>query len=268
MDISIVIPLLNEEESLEELFQKIRTVLNENNLVFEVIFVDDGSTDQSWKVIKSIKKRHGNVKAIRFRRNYGKAAALSEGFAKSTGSVVITMDADLQDSPDELPSLYKMINQDGYDLVSGWKKKRFDPLSKTIPSKLFNAVARKVSGINLHDFNCGLKAYDKKVIRNIHVYGDMHRWMPVLAKWEGFNNIGEKIVEHYPRKFGRKAATRRRGDRQKAGRALRRGARGSERAHRGLENSSIRACRRYQIQLVGEGCRDAGEFCLSGARFH
>ncbi len=210
MDISIVIPLLNEKESLDELHQWIDSIMNDNNLSYEIIFVDDGSTDGSWNVIKELKKHNDQIKAVRFRRNYGKSAALSEGFAKTSGDVVFTMDADLQDSPDELPGLFKMIKEDGYDLVSGWKKKRRDPWSKTLPSKLFNAVARKVSGIPLHDFNCGLKAYNRVVIKSIHVYGDMHRWMPVLAKWEGFNNIEEKVVQHHPRKFGRsKFGTRR-----------------------------------------------------------
>jgi len=203
MNISIVIPLLNEKESLRELYDRIGSVLDENGLSYEIIFVDDGSTDGSWDVVKELKMDDDRIKAIRFRRNYGKSAALSEGFTKASGDVVMTMDADLQDSPDELFELYRMIREDGYDLVSGWKKKRHDPLTKTLPSKLFNAVARKVSGIKLHDFNCGLKAYNKEVVKDIHVYGDMHRWMPVLAKWEGFSNIGEKVVQHHPRKFGK-----------------------------------------------------------------
>ena len=202
MDISIVIPQLNESDSLPELHRWIHEVMTKNNFDYEVVFIDDGSTDNSWEVIEGLKKNHSNVKGIKFRRNYGKAAALSEGFKKAEGEVVFTMDADLQDSPDELPEMYKMIKDEGLDLVSGWKKKRHDPLSKTVPSKLFNAVARKVSGIKLHDFNCGLKAYKNEVVKNIHVYGDMHRWMPVLAKWSGYTKIGEKVVEHRSRKHG------------------------------------------------------------------
>ena len=202
MDISLVIPLLNEEESLPKLISWNVSVLEQNDFDYEIVLIDDGSTDGSWQVIEDLGSKNDRIKAIKFRRNYGKAAALSEGFRRADGEVVITMDADLQDSPDEIPALYKMIKEEGFDLVSGWKKMRHDPISKTLPSKLFNAVARKVSKIHLHDFNCGLKAYSREVIRNIHVYGDMHRWMPVLAKWAGFTNIGEKVVEHRPRKFG------------------------------------------------------------------
>ena len=202
MDVSIVIPLLNESESIPELFRWIDQVMEKNKLSYEVVFVDDGSTDNSWEIITNIKAQNHNIKAIKFRRNYGKSAALSEGFKRTAGRVVFTMDADLQDSPEELPELYKMITEQGFDLVSGWKKKRHDPISKTVPSKLFNAVARKVSGIKLHDFNCGLKAYKSEVARSINVYGDMHRWMPVLAKWAGYTKIGEKVVEHRARQHG------------------------------------------------------------------
>ncbi len=202
MDISIVIPLLNESESLPELYRWINEVMENNGFVYEIVFIDDGSTDNSWKIINDLKHKNSNVKGIKFRRNYGKSAALSEGFKRTKGNVVFTMDADLQDSPEELPVLYKMITEEGYDLVSGWKKKRHDPMSKTVPSKLFNAVARKVSGITLHDFNCGLKAYKNEVVKSIHVYGDMHRWMPVLAKWAGYTRIGEKVVEHRARQHG------------------------------------------------------------------
>ena len=203
MDISVVIPLYNEEESLPELYAWIERVMQANGYSFEVIFVDDGSTDSSWKAIETLSSHSGNVRGIKFRRNYGKSAALYCGFKEATGNVVITMDADLQDSPDEIPELYRMIVQDGYDLVSGWKKKRYDPLSKTLPTKLFNATARRVSGIkNLHDFNCGLKAYRKEVVKNIEVYGEMHRYIPYLAKNAGFTKIGEKAVQHRPRKFG------------------------------------------------------------------
>ncbi len=203
MDISVVIPLYNEEESLPELFEWIRRVMTANNFSYEVIFVNDGSTDKSWDTVMSLRKDNPEVKGIKFRRNYGKSAALFCGFEKAQGDVVITMDADLQDSPDEIPELYRMITEDGYDLVSGYKKKRYDPLSKTIPTKLFNATARKVSGIkNLHDFNCGLKAYKNVVIKNIEVYGEMHRYIPYLAKNAGFDKIGEKVVHHQARKFG------------------------------------------------------------------
>ena len=205
MDISIVIPLYNEEESLPELFAWIGRVMEAEGFTYEVIFVNDGSTDGSWKVIEALKAEHPEtVRGIKFRRNYGKSPALFCGFQKAQGDVVITMDADLQDSPDEIPELYRMITQEGYDLVSGWKKKRYDPLSKTIPTKLFNATARRVSGIkNLHDFNCGLKAYRKEVIKNIEVYGEMHRYIPYLAKNAGFTKIGEKVVHHQARKFGK-----------------------------------------------------------------
>ena len=202
MDVSIVIPLLNEHESLSELSSEIHSVLTGHKLSYEIVFIDDGSTDRSWEVILELKKKYKNIKAVKFRRNYGKSAALSEGFKRAEGEVVFTMDADLQDSPDELPVLYKMITQEDYDLISGWKKKRHDPKSKTLPSKLFNAVARKVSGISLHDFNCGLKVYKKEVVKSIDVYGDMHRWMPVLAKWAGYTKIGEKVVEHRARVHG------------------------------------------------------------------
>ena len=203
MDISVVIPLYNEEESLPELFAWIQRVMTQNNFSYEVIFVNDGSTDRSWQVIEELAAQNTTVRGIKFRRNHGKSPALYCGFAKAQGDVVITMDADLQDSPDEIPELYRMITQDGYDLVSGYKKKRYDPLSKTLPTKLFNATARAVSGIkNLHDFNCGLKAYRKEVIKNIEVYGEMHRYIPYLAKNAGFNKIGEKVVQHQARKYG------------------------------------------------------------------
>ena len=203
MDISVVVPLYNEEESLPELFAWIQGVMNENGFTYEVIFVNDGSTDRSWDVIEKLAAQSENAKGIKFRRNYGKSPALYCGFEKTQGDVVITMDADLQDSPDEIPELYRMITEDGYDLVSGYKKKRYDPLSKTLPTKLFNATARAVSGIkNLHDFNCGLKAYRKEVIKNIEVYGEMHRYIPYLAKNAGFGKIGEKVVHHQARKYG------------------------------------------------------------------
>ena len=203
MDISIVIPLYNEEESIPELHGWIDRVLQAHDFSYEVIFVNDGSTDRSWEIIEGLHQQYPNVKGIKFRRNYGKSPALYCGFEQAEGDVVITMDADLQDSPDAIPELYRMITQDKYDLVSGWKKKRYDPLSKTLPTKLFNATARKVSGINnLHDFNCGLKAYRKEVVKNIEVYGEMHRYIPYLAKNAGFNRIGEKVVQHQSRKFG------------------------------------------------------------------
>ena len=202
MDISVVVPLYNEEESLPELFAWIKRVMEANQFTYEVIFINDGSTDSSWKVIKALQKESDCVKAIKFKRNYGKSPALFCGFRKAEGDVVITMDADMQDSPDESPALYHMIVKDGYDLVSGWKKKRYDPLSKTIPTKLFNSTARFVSGIHLHDFNCGLKAYRKEVIKSIEVYGDMHRYIPFLAKNAGFKKIGEKVVEHRARQYG------------------------------------------------------------------
>ena len=203
MDISVVIPLFNEEESLSELFAWIQRVMIQNGFSYEVIFVNDGSTDRSWQVIEKLATQNDTVKGIKFRRNHGKSPALYCGFKKAQGEVIITMDADLQDSPDEIPELYRMITQDGYDLVSGYKKKRYDPLSKTLPTKLFNATARAVSGIkNLHDFNCGLKAYRKEVIKNIEVYGEMHRYIPYLAKNAGFSKIGEKVVQHQARKYG------------------------------------------------------------------
>ena len=205
MDISVVVPLYNEEESLPELFAWIERVMNANGFSYEVIFVNDGSTDRSWQVIEQLQTQAPDkVRGIKFRRNYGKSPALFCGFEQAQGDVVITMDADLQDSPDEIPELYRMITQDGYDLVSGWKQKRYDPLSKTLPTKLFNATARKVSGIkNLHDFNCGLKAYRKEVVKNIEVYGEMHRYIPYLAKNAGFKKIGEKVVHHQARKYGK-----------------------------------------------------------------
>ena len=203
MDISVIIPLFNEEESLPELYAWIERVMNDNGFSFEVIFVNDGSTDHSWQVIQRLGSESEHVKGIKFRRNYGKSPALYCGFKQAQGDVVITMDADLQDSPDEIPALYKMIVEDGYDLVSGYKQKRYDPLSKTIPTKLFNATARKISGIkNLHDFNCGLKAYRKAVVKHIEVYGEMHRYIPYLAKNAGFDKIGEKVVHHQARKYG------------------------------------------------------------------
>ena len=205
MDISVVIPLYNEAESLPELFAWIERVMKEHNFSYEVIFINDGSTDNSWEVIEALKSKNPEVvHAVKFRRNYGKSPGLNCGFQRAKGDVVITMDADLQDSPDEIPELYRMITEDDYDLVSGWKQKRYDPLSKTIPTKLFNATARKVSGIkNLHDFNCGLKAYRKDVIKNIEVYGEMHRYIPYLAKNAGFPKIAEKVVHHQARKFGK-----------------------------------------------------------------
>ena len=202
MDISLVIPLYNEAESLPELEAWIARVMKENNFSYEIWFVNDGSTDNSWQVIEQLREKNECVKGISFRRNYGKSPALHVGFEHVQGDVVITMDADLQDSPDEIPALYRMITEEGYDLVSGWKKKRYDPLSKTIPTKLFNATARKVTGIKLNDFNCGLKAYRREVVKNIEVYGDMHRYMPYLAKNAGYTRIGEKVVQHQARKYG------------------------------------------------------------------
>ena len=203
MDISVIIPLCNEDESLPELHNWIQRVMNANQYSYEIIFVNDGSTDRSWEVIEELRREDTNVRGIKFRRNYGKSPALYCGFKVAEGNVVITMDADLQDSPDEIPALYKMIMEDGYDLVSGYKQKRYDPLSKTIPTKLFNATARKISGIhNLHDFNCGLKAYRREVVKNIEVYGEMHRYIPYLAKNAGFDKIGEKVVHHQARKYG------------------------------------------------------------------
>ena len=203
MDLSIVIPLIDEAESLPELTAWIEKVMNENHYSYEVIFVDDGSSDNSWEVIEGLRGKNQNIKGIKFQRNYGKSAGLNEAFRAASGDVVITMDADLQDSPDEIPGLRKMIIEGGYDMVSGWKKKRHDnTLTKNIPSKFFNAVTRSVSGIRLHDFNCGLKAYTKKLVKSIEVYGEMHRYIPVLAKWAGFKKIGEKVVEHRARKYG------------------------------------------------------------------
>lgn len=203
MDVSIVVPLINEEESLPELCNWIERVVTENRLSYEVILVDDGSTDESWAFIDRKHRENPCFKGIKFQRNYGKSAALNEGFKAAQGEVIITMDADMQDSPDEIPALIKMITEDGFDMVSGWKKKRYDnTFTKNIPSKLFNAVARANSGIQLHDFNCGLKAYKRKVIKSIEVYGEMHRYIPILAKWSGFRKIGEKVVEHRPRKYG------------------------------------------------------------------
>ncbi len=203
MDISIVVPLFNEEESLPKLAEWIDRVLREHSLSYEIIMVDDGSKDRSWQVIESLSKQNPAIKGVKFRRNYGKSAALNVGFEHAEGNVVITMDADLQDSPDELPELFKMIKQDGYDLVSGWKKVRYDStIAKNIPSKLYNATTRRLSGIKLHDFNCGLKAYRKEVVKSIEVYGEMHRYIPIIAKWAGFTKIGEKVVKHRKREFG------------------------------------------------------------------
>jgi len=202
LDISVVVPLFNEEDSLSELTSWIDKVMQLHNFSYEVILVDDGSRDGSWKVVEQIAAENNNVKGIQFRRNYGKSAALFEGFDAVIGDVVITMDADLQDSPEEIPDLYKMIMKDDFDLVSGWKKKRYDPITKTIPTKLFNSATRQLSGIKLNDFNCGLKAYKRNVVKTIEVYGEMHRYIPVLAKQAGFVNIGEKVVEHQARKHG------------------------------------------------------------------
>lgn len=200
--ISVVIPLFNEEESLPELLTWIQKVMSENSFTYEVVFVDDGSKDQSWNIIEKLSTSDENVRGIKFQRNYGKSAALQVGFEAAIGQVVITMDADLQDSPDEIPELYRMISEEDYDVVSGWKQKRFDPISKTIPTKLYNWAARRMTGIYLHDFNCGLKAYKNAVVKSIEVYGDMHRYIPPLAKYAGFNRIGEKIVQHQARKYG------------------------------------------------------------------
>ncbi len=202
MELSVIVPFFNEEESLPELVQWLDRVCSEMQLDFEVIAVDDGSTDNSWAVVRNLKNQYPFLRGIRFRRNYGKSAALSRGFEVAQGDVVITLDADLQDSPDEIPELYRLIREEGYDLVSGWKKKRHDPLNKTLPSKLFNYTARKISGIKLHDFNCGLKAYRGEVVKNIEVYGEMHRYIPVLAKRAGFERITEKVVHHRERKYG------------------------------------------------------------------
>jgi len=204
MDISVVVPLYDEIESLPELTSWISRVMDENRFTYEVILVDDGSKDGSWEMIRKLNAGNPFIKGIKFRRNYGKSAALNTGFEATKGNVVITMDADLQDSPDEIPELYRRITEEKYDLVSGWKAKRHDPLSKTIPTKLFNAATRRMSGIdNLHDFNCGLKAYRSAVVKNIEVYGEMHRYIPVIAKWAGFTKIGEQVVEHRPRKYGK-----------------------------------------------------------------
>lgn len=202
MDVSIVVPLYNEEESLPELCAWINNVATQNGYTYEIVLVDDGSTDRSWEVVESLSENNSHIKGIKFQRNYGKSAALNEGFKIVTGEVVITMDADLQDSPDEIPPLRAMILNNNYDLVSGWKRKRHDPISKTIPSKFFNWITTKTTGIKLHDFNCGLKAYRLKVVKNIEVYGEMHRYIPVIAKWSGFKRIGEKVVEHRARKYG------------------------------------------------------------------
>jgi len=203
MDISLVIPLKDEEESLPELSEWINRVMNANNYSYEIIFVDDGSTDNSWNIIEELRNKNPNIKGIKFQRNYGKSAGLNEGFRAAQGDVIVTMDADLQDSPDEVPELRRMIIEDGYDIVSGWKKKRYDnALTKNIPSKFYNAATRWMSGIKLHDFNCGLKAYRKNVVKSIEVYGEMHRYTPVLAKWAGFKKIGEKVVTHQARKYG------------------------------------------------------------------
>jgi len=203
MDISVVVPLFNEDESLRELTDWIKRVMDAHSFTYEVLLIDDGSKDKSWSVIEEISKSNHNIKGIKFRRNYGKSAALNVGFAIAEGDVIITMDADMQDSPDEIPELFRMIKEDGFDLVSGWKKKRHDPISKTIPSKFFNWTTRKMSGVkNLHDFNCGLKSYRKEVVKSIEVYGEMHRYIPVIAKWAGFYKIGEKVVEHRARKYG------------------------------------------------------------------
>lgn len=203
MDISVVVPLYNEEESLPHLIEWIERVMNENNFSYEVLLIDDGSKDNSWKVIEELSSKNPNIKGVKFRRNYGKSAALNVGFERVEGDVVITMDADLQDSPDEIPELYDMIKTKGYDLVSGWKKKRYDSkLMKNLPSKLYNATTRWLSGIKLHDFNCGLKAYRKTVVKSIEVYGEMHRYIPIIAKWAGFSKIGEKVVQHRKREFG------------------------------------------------------------------
>lgn len=202
MDISVIVPLLNEEESLPELTSWIERVMDNHQFSYEVILVDDGSTDRSWEVIETLHERNNRLKGIRFQRNYGKSAALNEGFKTCQGNVIVTMDADLQDDPDEIPALYQMITRGEFDLVSGWKKLRHDPISKTLPSKFFNWVTSKVSKIKLHDFNCGLKAYRYQVVKSIEVYGEMHRYIPLIAKWAGFKKIGEKVVDHHARKYG------------------------------------------------------------------
>ena len=202
MDISVIVPVYNEDESIPELRQWIDKVMTENNFDYEIIMVDDGSTDTSWEIIEQMSATDNHIKGVKFRRNYGKSAALNTGFKKAQGDVVITMDADMQDSPDEIPELYRMVKEEKFDVVSGWKKKRYDPISKTVPSKLFNFTARLVTGIKLHDFNCGLKAYRNTVVKSIEVYGEMHRYIPVLAKQAGFRRIGEKVVQHRKRKYG------------------------------------------------------------------
>ena len=202
MNISVVVPLFNEDESLPELCAWIDKVMQKNNFTYEVLLIDDGSKDKSWEVVEQISTENSNIKGVKFRRNYGKSAALNVGFSKAKGDVVITMDADLQDSPEEIPALYNKIDIEGFDLVSGWKAKRYDPLTKTIPTKLFNWAARKASGIYLHDFNCGLKSYKNTVVKSVEVHGEMHRYIPVLAKWAGFSNITEQVVEHQSRKYG------------------------------------------------------------------
>ncbi|MFZ4741451.1 MAG: glycosyltransferase family 2 protein [Bacteroidales bacterium] len=202
MDISIIVPLFNEDESLGELAAWIHKVMIENNFSYEVIMIDDGSNDQSWNVIEKLSVQNTAIKGIKFRRNYGKSAAMNVGFEAAAGDVIITMDADLQDSPDEIPDLFRMIKEENFDIVSGWKKKRYDPITKTIPTKFYNWTTRKMSGINLHDFNCGLKAYKHDVVKSIEVYGEMHRYIPVIAKWAGFSKIGEKVVSHQARKYG------------------------------------------------------------------
>ena len=202
IQISVVIPLFNEEESLPELSDWIERVMKENNFSYEILFVDDGSKDHSWEVITELSEKNPRIRGLKFVRNYGKTAALQTAFQAVKGKVVITMDADLQDSPDEIPELYRMITEEKFDLVSGWKKKRYDPITKTIPTKIFNAATRSISGVNLHDFNCGLKAYRKEVVQNITIYGEMHRYIPVIAKWNGFAKIGEKVVQHQARKYG------------------------------------------------------------------
>jgi glycosyltransferase involved in cell wall biosynthesis len=202
MDISVVIPLLDEAESLPELHAWIKRVMDEHNFSYEILFLDDGSRDNSWEIIENLSKDNSSVKGIKMRRNYGKSAALYIGFDRAQGDVVITMDADLQDSPDEIPDLVRMIREENYHLVSGWKKKRYDPITKTLPTKLFNWATRKISGLELHDFNCGLKAYANEVVKNVEVYGEMHRYIPVIAKWEGYDRIGEKVVQHRSRKYG------------------------------------------------------------------
>jgi len=203
MDVSIIVPVYNEDESLPELCSWIEKVADQHRLSYEVLLIDDGSTDNSWKVIEQLRQQNPCIKGIKFQRNYGKSAALNEGFLSCSGNVVITMDADLQDSPDEIPALHRMVMEEGWDIVSGWKKKRHDPLEKRIPSKFFNWVTAKISKIPLHDFNCGLKAYRKQVVKSIEVYGEMHRYIPLIAKWAGFRKVGEKVVEHRPRKYGK-----------------------------------------------------------------